>query len=69
MSIGGPDDAFDLDLATATLTADGNDIEMLQWAGRGVAMGQASDDVQAAADHVTASVHDDGVARELERWF
>ena len=46
-----------------------NDIEMLQWAGRGVAMGQASVDVQAAADHVTATVHDDGVARELERWF
>jgi hypothetical protein len=28
MSVG-PDDAFDLDLATATLLADGNDIEML----------------------------------------
>ncbi|GAA1932023.1 HAD family hydrolase [Nocardioides marmoribigeumensis] len=46
-----------------------NDIEMLQWAGRGVAMGQASDDVQAVADHVTDTVHADGVARELERWF
>ena len=46
-----------------------NDIEMLQWAGRGVAMGQASDDVREAADHVTAPVHEDGVARELERWF
>ncbi len=46
-----------------------NDIEMLQWAGRGVAMGQASEDVVAAADDVTATVHEDGVARELERWF
>jgi Cof subfamily protein (haloacid dehalogenase superfamily) len=46
-----------------------NDIEMLQWAGRGVAMGQASEDVLAVADEVTASVHEDGLARELERWF
>ena len=46
-----------------------NDIEMLQWAGRGVAMGQASEDVVEAADDVTATVHEDGVARELERWF
>ena len=46
-----------------------NDIEMLRWAGRGVAMGQAVEEVRAAADHVTASVHDDGVVRELERWF
>lgn len=46
-----------------------NDLEMLRWAGRGVAMGQAVDEVRAAADDVTASVHDDGCAVELERWF
>lgn len=46
-----------------------NDIEMLTWAGRGVAMGQAVPEVRAAADAVTASVHDDGVAEELERYF
>ena len=46
-----------------------NDIEMLRWAGRGVAMGQASADVVEAADAVTAPVDEDGVARELERWF
>lgn len=46
-----------------------NDIEMLRWAGRGVAMGQAVEEVRAAADHVTAPVHDDGVAEELDRWF
>ena len=46
-----------------------NDIEMLQWAGRGVAMGQATLSVQEAADDVTATVEDDGVARELGRWF
>ncbi len=46
-----------------------NDIEMLQWAGRGVAMGQAVDEVRQAAHAVTESVYDDGVAVELGRWF
>ncbi len=46
-----------------------NDTEMLQWAGRGVAMGQAPDEVKAAADHVTATVESDGLAIELHRWF
>jgi Cof subfamily protein (haloacid dehalogenase superfamily) len=46
-----------------------NDIEMLRWAGRGVAMGQSIDVVKDAADAVTGSVLDDGVAQELERWF
>jgi Cof subfamily protein (haloacid dehalogenase superfamily) len=46
-----------------------NDLEMLRWAGRGVAMGQAPVEVQDAADDVTATVQDDGVARELDRWF
>lgn len=42
-----------------------NDIEMLQWAGRGVAMGQAIDSVKAAANEVTASVFEDGAATIL----
>ncbi len=46
-----------------------NDIEMLRWAGRGVAMGQAVEEVQSAADAVTDTVYDDGVAAELGRWF
>lgn len=46
-----------------------NDITMLQWSGRGVAMGQVVDDVKLAADHITDSVMDDGVATELRRWF
>ena len=46
-----------------------NDIEMLQWAGRGVAMGQAVEEVHAAADASTDSVYDDGAAVEIERWF
>ena len=46
-----------------------NDVEMLRWAGHGVAMGQAVEEVKAAADAVTATVHDDGLAVELARWF
>ena len=46
-----------------------NDIEMLQWAGRGVAMGQAIQEVIDAADATTESVYEDGAAIELERYF
>jgi Cof subfamily protein (haloacid dehalogenase superfamily) len=46
-----------------------NDLDMLRWAGRGVAMGQAVEEVRAAADDVTATVYDDGAAVELRRWF
>ncbi|MDQ0680613.1 Cof subfamily protein (haloacid dehalogenase superfamily) [Arthrobacter pascens] len=42
-----------------------NDIEMLTWAGRGVAMGQAPEEVIAAADEVTHSVFEDGAAHVL----
>ena len=42
-----------------------NDIEMLTWARRGVAMGQAPAEVIAAADEVTHSVYDDGAAHVL----
>ena len=47
-----------------------NDIEMLEWAGRGVAMGQAVQEVLDAADDVTATVSPtDGAAVELGRYF
>ncbi len=42
-----------------------NDIDMLEWAsaeGRGVAMGQAPDEVREVANEFTATDHDDGVA-------
>lgn len=44
-----------------------NDLPMLTWAGRGVAVANAHPDVVAAADEVTASNDDDGVACVLER--
>jgi Cof subfamily protein (haloacid dehalogenase superfamily) len=46
-----------------------NDLEMFAWARRGVAMGQAIEEVLAAADDVTASVYEDGLALELGKWF
>ena len=46
-----------------------NDIEMLQWAGRGVAMGNARPEVKAVSDHITGTNDDAGVADVLEWWF
>lgn len=43
----------------------GNDIPMLQHVAIGVAMGNASDEVKKAADVVTSSVDDDGIAKIL----
>ena len=43
-----------------------NDIPMLRVAGIGVAMGNAADVVKAAADYVTRSNNEDGVAAALE---
>ncbi|WP_122815978.1 HAD family hydrolase [Nocardioides pantholopis] len=62
--------ALDVDAADVLAIGDGrNDIEMLQWAGRGVAMGQAVQEVIDVADDVTASVYDEGAAIEINRWF
>jgi hydroxymethylpyrimidine pyrophosphatase-like HAD family hydrolase len=59
-----------VDAADVLAIGDGRtDTEMLQWAGRGVAMGHAPEVVRAAADHVTAPVDQDGAAVELRRWF
>jgi HAD superfamily hydrolase (TIGR01484 family) len=59
-----------VDPADVLAIGDGrNDIEMLQWAGRGVAMGQAVDEVKTVADAVTDHVDVDGAAVELARWF
>lgn len=60
------------DIDPATVVAFGdmpNDLAMLRWAGLGVAMGNAVDEVATVADHRTASHDDDGVAEVLERWF
>jgi Cof subfamily protein (haloacid dehalogenase superfamily) len=61
-----------LGLTAADVVAFGdmpNDLEMLRWAGHGVAMGNAHPDLLAVADEVTASNAEDGLALVLERWF
>ena len=46
-----------------------NDLPMLTWAGRGIAVANAHPEVLAVAHAVTASNDDDGVAQVLDRWF
>lgn len=46
-----------------------SDIAMLRWAGIGVAMGNAGDDVKAAANYQTASNREDGVALAIDRFL
>lgn len=61
--------ALGVDISETMAFGDGgNDKTILRRAGIGVAMGNALDDVKAAADYVTASVDDDGVARALSHF-
>ena len=46
--------------ATVAIGDGRNDIEMLTWAARGVAMGHADEHVRAVADEVTGTIDDDG---------
>lgn len=59
--------ALGIDPAEAVAFGDSeNDIPMLRAAGMGVAMGNADDEVKAAADRVTLSNNDNGIAAALE---
>ena len=54
--------------ATMGIGDGANDIPMIRRAAVGVAMGNASDDVKAAADYVTADVDDDGLAKAVMKY-
>lgn len=61
-----------LGMTRAELVACGdgkNDVTMIKYAGMGVAMENACDEVKAVADCVTASCDEDGVARAIEKFF
>ncbi|MCL2543796.1 MAG: HAD-IIB family hydrolase [Nocardioidaceae bacterium] len=59
-----------IDAADVLAIGDGrNDLEMFEWAGRAVAMGQAIEEVRQAADHITLTVDEDGAAVEIDSWF
>lgn len=47
----------------------GNDRHMIEYAGLGVAMGNATDEIKALAQHITSRNDDDGVARVIERFI
>jgi Cof subfamily protein (haloacid dehalogenase superfamily) len=46
-----------------------NDLEMLAWAGRGVAMGHGPDTLKAVADAVTGGIDEDGLVDELKQYL
>jgi Cof subfamily protein (haloacid dehalogenase superfamily) len=48
---------------------DFTDIEMLEYAGIGVAMGNAPAAVKSCADWVTTTIDQDGVAKAIEKWI
>lgn len=61
-----------LDCTAADVAAFGdmpNDLPMLIWAGRAIAVANAHPSVLAVAHHVTASNDDDGVAEVIEDWI
>lgn len=46
-----------------------NDLSMIEYAGLGVAMGNAGERVKAAADYVTGTVQQDGLAQVIEKFM
>lgn len=63
-------DALGLPAASLMACGDGgNDLEMVRAAGLGVAMANAFDEVKAAADFVTRSNNEDGVAYAVEKFM
>jgi len=46
-----------------------NDISMIEYAGLGIAMGNAEEILKRAADHVTGDYQEDGVAEAIEKFI
>lgn len=46
-----------------------NDVTMVEYAGMGVAMGNACEEVKAAANYITDSCDKDGVAKAIKKFF
>ncbi|MCT1434429.1 HAD family hydrolase [Dietzia maris] len=61
-----PSDAVPVTVAFGDMP---NDLEMLRWADHGVAMGNAIPSVHAAADEVTLTNDEAGIAHVLRRWW
>ena len=52
-----------------TIGDENNDIEMLEFAGIGVAMGNAKQHIKDKADYVTDTNENDGVAKVIEKFI
>ncbi len=52
-----------------TLGDAGNDLHMIEYAGLGIAMENAFDEVKEAADYITDSNNNDGVAKAIEKFI
>ena len=62
--------ALGVPLEQVAVVGDGqNDVYMFKVAGLSIAVGNASDEVKQAADHVTDSNEDDGVAKAIDRFI
>lgn len=62
-------DLLGIDRSESMAFGDGeNDIDMLEFVGVGVAMGNACEAVKAAADYVTDTVDNDGIAKALRHF-
>ena len=62
----------ELGVAAADVLAIGdgmNDLEMIEWAGRGVAMGQAPGELKVLADDITGSITEDGAAHVIRSYL
>lgn len=60
---------FGIDISNVMAVGDGgNDISMIEFAGVGVAMGNASDEVKSYADYVTTSVDNNGIETALRHY-
>ncbi len=64
--------AQDLDIKVSEVVAIGdslNDLEMIEYAGLGVAVGNAREEVKEKADYITKSNDEDGVAEFIEKFI
>jgi Cof subfamily protein (haloacid dehalogenase superfamily) len=62
-------DKYGLERSETMAFGDGeNDIDMLKFAGIGVAMGNAKDSVKAVADYITDSVDEHGIENALRHF-
>jgi len=61
---------YGIDRAEMVAVGDGyNDLSMLQYAGLGVAMGNAPEEIRGLCDEVTLTNNEDGVAAVAEKYF